>query len=221
MLKTNRCQAVETGQKAQGSRLLRELLLPESSADYARELHRWVGNKAKAVQRPVQEIEPGKWAVQLANWRHDLGIPKSLKSPWVGNPQFKGASLSMTDRIRGLLDVVVWEKLGRAASSMSFPEKQERLANTYVDISQNPCRRPCNNSQGIMGTMTTSSIYYSYFRDGAVLPFEMLLWHGHSRLLKIPDDVKGRDLKELAGEGMSAPCLGSILWAGFLLNGYK
>ena len=178
-----------------------------------------------AKQRTLQEIEPGtgtgKWAVQLANWLHELGIPKNMMSPWVKDPQFKGSFLNITDRISGLLDTVVWDQLGTRARLMSFTEKQQSLANIYVDVSQNPCRRPFNNLSGIMGTMTTSSIYYSYFRDGAVLPFEMLLWHGHTRLLKIPADVKGRDLKELAGEGMSAPCLGSILWAGFLLNGYR
>ena len=72
-----------------------------------------------------------------------------------------------------------------------------------------------------MGTMTTSSIYYSFGRDGLVLPFEMLMWHGHSRLIKVPDSVKASDLKALAGEGMSVPCVGSVLWGGYLLKGFQ
>ena len=121
----------------------------------------------------------------------------------------------------GLLDAVVWQKLGRAARNMSFKEKQERLKHVYVDVSQNPIRRPFSGGTGVTGTMTTSSLFYSFARDGAVLPFEMLMWHGHSRLLKVPDSTKSLELKELAGEGMSVPCLGSILWAGFLLQGFQ
>lgn len=121
----------------------------------------------------------------------------------------------------GLLDAVVWQKLGRGARNMSFQEKQNRLKHVYVDVSQNPVRRPFSGVMGVTGTMTTSSLFYSFARDGAVLPFEMLMWHGHSRLLKVPDSTRSAELKELAGEGMAVPCLGSILWAGFLLQGFQ
>lgn len=164
--------------------------------------------------------EVGKWKVQLVDWLHSMGISSGTKSPWAGDILFKGTGIPITDRVRGLLDAVVWQKLGKAAGTMSFKQKQLLLKDTYVDISQNPVRRPYTNAQGILGTMTTSSVYYSFDRDGVVLPYEMLLWHGHSRLLRVPPETKGRALKALAGEGMSAPCLGSVLWAAFLIRGY-
>lgn len=113
-----------------------------------------------------------------------------------------------------MIDAVVWEKLGRNALNMSRPEKAQYLKQVFVDISQNPCRRPYTNTKGITGTMTTSSAYFSFGRDNMVTPFEQLLWHGHSRALKVPDSVRAGQLKALAGEGMSLPCVGLVLWCG-------
>lgn len=162
-----------------------------------------------------------QWKVQLVDWLYEMQIPKAFASPWTKDPHFTGGSIVVTERVAGLLDAVVWQQLGRPAAKMTFSEKRELLKHCYVDISQNPCRRPTNNQSGDLGTMTTSSLYYSFFRDGPILPFEMLLWHGHSRLLQVPSSTKANSLKELAGEGMSAPCLGSILWAAFLVKAFS
>ena len=50
-------KAIETGQKALGSRPLRDLLLPECSTDYAAELSRWEKSKRGAGQALFQRVE--------------------------------------------------------------------------------------------------------------------------------------------------------------------
>lgn len=155
----------------------------------------------------------GKWQVQLADWLGSLGIPPAMQnmSPWSNQSTFKG-----TPRVLSLIDAVVWEKLGKHATRMPRIEKAEKLIDIYVDISQNHIRRPFTNSSGITGTMTTGSQFFSYDRDSLVTPYEQLLWHGHSRTLTVPENIKASSLKALAGEGMSLPCLGTVLWSGLI-----
>ena len=155
----------------------------------------------------------GKWQVQLADWLSSLSLPPALQnmSPWSKQCNFKG-----TQRVLSLIDAVVWHKLGKHASKMSRMEKAEKLRDTYVDISQNHIRRPFTNSSGITGTMTTGSQFYNYERDSLITPYEQLLWHGHSRTLNVPEHIKVSSLRALAGEGMSLPCLGTVLWSGLV-----
>ncbi len=163
------------------------------------------------MQVNAKEEQLGKWSVQLADWVKEMGIPRLEPSPWCGRNE-----LGFSRRVCGLIDAVVWAKLGIGAKNKSFSEKREALLHVYVDVSQNPGRRPFTNQHGTTGTMTTSSLFYSFGRGDFVLPFEMLLWHGHSRTLVVPKDVKSSQIKTLAGEGMSLPCLGTIIWAGLL-----
>lgn len=117
-----------------------------------------------------------------------------------------------------MIDATVWQKLGKDAVKMPRGQKRDALKNVFIDISQNPCRRPFTNAEGITGTMTTSSLYYSFERDAAVTPYEQLLWHGHSRTMRVLQSTTSAQLKSLAGEGMSLPCVGTVLWAGMLIR---
>ena len=160
----------------------------------------------------AKDDQLGKWTVQIADWLDELGVSSNEPSPWSAH----SACANLSQRVKSMLDAVVWAKLGKPAKRMSFQQKQQALLHVYVDVSQNPCRRPFSNSQDVCGTMTTSSLFYSFARDDLVLPFEMLLWHGHSRALVVPAGVTGSQIKSLAGEGMSLPCLGTCLWTGLL-----
>ena len=146
---------------------------------------------------------------------NSLGIPCKLltSSPWCGDVDFQGS-----ERARSLIDGVVWHKLGVQAAKMDHVQKACALEHVYVDISQNHVRRPFTNASGITGTLTTSTMLYSFGRQGFILPYELLLFHGHSRTLRVPEAVSSSNLKALAGEGMSLPCVGSILWAGLLVR---
>ena len=157
----------------------------------------------------------GQWRVQCIDWMREMKIPETVASPWCGKSTLRSEA---SERVQSLVDCVVWAKLGSSNRSMSWGEKQECLKHTYVDTSQNHCRRPYTNSKGVTGTLTTSSHIYSFGRDSYILPKEMLLWHGHSRAITIPDNVKASQLKALAGEGMSLPCIGSVLWSALLVR---
>ena len=65
-------------------------------------------------------------------------------------------------------------------------------------------------------TQTTSSVLYSFNTDSVLVGKEMLLLQGQSSKLQIPEHTKDHVLRELAGEGMSVPCIGLVLWSLFL-----
>ena len=154
------------------------------------------------------------WKLQLSEWRQELGMPDSVK---LWSPHM---SYQTSERCQAILDTVAVEKLGLGAVSMSFEERKARLRNVYVDLSQNPKFRSRTNDKGITGCLSTSTLLYSYGRDSVLLPYELLLLQGHSRSLKIPATVNSAQVKTLAGEGISCPCLGTVLWAIYLTNGF-
>ena len=134
--------------------------------------------------------------------------------------------LSPTARVKEILDLAVIARLGaaeclrilklppaRAVASIS-----ERLSDVYVDISQNPNRRCWTGRDGTSKCRTTSSRIYSYRRQGLVLPLEQLYWQGHSRSVKIPHDTPQSSIRDLSGEGICLPALGSII-VSLLLSG--
>lgn len=136
---------------------------------------------------------------------------------------------SETPRVKALLDLVATERLMYACSNQQTPiseikefsqeRKQELLKHVFCDISQNPKFRSCTGNDGVTGCLTTSTLLYSYGKDRMVLPFELMLFQGHRRGLKIPQDMKSSSLRSLAGEGMAVPCLGAIIWSLYLTKG--
>ena len=159
---------------------------------------------------------PGRmWACQLAEARQAAGIPEGVQ-PWTPHTQ-----VPATDRAKGLMDLVAAEHLGRANWNIPFEEKQKRLQNIYLDISQNPKFKSCTNAQGITGCLSTSTALYSYGQDRMLLPVELLYIQGHSRTLEVPDLLTGSQIRDLAGEGICLPCLGTLVWAAYLIKGLR
>ena len=131
--------------------------------------------------------------------------------------------LRRTARIDAILDTVVVEKLrllseGRDITKLGFDERKRLLRDIYVDLSQNPCMRAFTSTTS--RTLCTSTLLYSLGQDRVILPIELLYIQGHSRGLKVPIEVRSSALKELAGEGMSLPCLSTALWALYLTKGF-
>jgi hypothetical protein len=59
---------------------------------------------------------------------------------------------------------------------------------------------------------------YAFSRDSLLVPLEHMLLQGHKRTISIPDQMSGKQVKELAGEGMSLPWLALIIWCLVLVN---
>lgn len=154
------------------------------------------------------------WKLQLSEWREELKMPDTFK---LWSPHM---SYQTSERCQAILDTVVVEKLGLKAINMSFEERKAHLRHVYVDLSQNPRYRSYTNERGITGCLATSTQLYSFQRDALLLPYELLLLQGHSRRLKIPATVSSLQVKTLAGEGISCPCLGTVLWAIYLTKGF-
>ena len=154
---------------------------------------------------------------QLVEWREKIGLPESVK-PW--SRDMKGSGMSQTDRVKQLLDAVATEKLGLGNLDLPWDQKKKLLKNVYCDVSQNPKYRPYTSKEGITGCLSTSTMLYSFARDGAVLPFELLLFQGHRRDIKLPSSLSSNQTRDLAGEGMSLPCLGTVLWGVYLTKGF-
>ena len=160
------------------------------------------------------------WISQCAAWRESLGLPSDAK---IWSHKMVATGLSATSRVKEILDLVAAEKLKKYGLSnvlrMSKEEKQELLRGVFCDVSQNPKFASYTNEANVTGCLATSTILYSYGRDRVVLPFEHLMFQGHRRGIVFPPEIKSTQIKTLAGEGMALPCLGSVIWAMYLLKG--
>ena len=146
--------------------------------------------------------------------------------PWTSLPNREYVGLPRTDRVLAILDCVALEILGGAHQahailrrSNSIAAIEAALADTVVDVSQNPVRRSLSTRAGNARCMVTGSHIYSFRRDAAILPLEKMYLHGHSRSISVPGTMSVRELEELAGMGISLPCLGLLIVAMALATG--
>jgi len=159
----------------------------------------------------------GAWASQAAEWRQKLGVPESKSKPWV--PHMRGGGLSITKRVEKILNLVALHHLGLQNADIPFESKKHFLRDIFCDISQNPKFKAFSSDLGIAPCLATSTMMYSYGEDRMVLPVELLYFQGHSRGIKIPDNMRSSEIRNLAGEGMTLPCLGTVIWALYLTKG--
>ena len=162
----------------------------------------------------------------MVEWRASLLMTKQVRPdirPWTSLPGLEWRGLNPTERVKAILDAVACEKLPARKLRASLAEKRELLKHVYVDVSQNPVRRCFTNADGMSPCLTTGTKLYSFYRQGVLLPIELLLLQGHRRGLRVPEDVPQGSLKELAGEGFFLPCMATVLWslhvAGCLVSG--
>jgi hypothetical protein len=124
-----------------------------------------------------------------------------------------------TPRVMDILDVHT------AATISDLKRKgpdavKDCMKNMFSDVSQQVGRKCCTNKDGISHCLTTSTELYSYALDSVVLPMELMQIQGHSSHAIVPQTMKPRELRDLAGEGMNLPCLGTVLWAMYLVKQY-
>ena len=132
-------------------------------------------------------------------------------------------NLPPTSRVGELLDLAVMRYVGDAPSTKTLlnsgPGKlRAYCSELFTDVSQNPQRNPHTcRKDNVSRCLTTSSSVYSHGLDRIVLPLELMYWQGHQVDVKVPQSLRQRALRDLAGEAMTLPCVGSLLYA-LLLN---
>ena len=167
------------------------------------------------LQDGTRQTRIPEWKIQASALRKSLGIAEHVR-PWAACPR-KYTGLKVTPRVLEMIELAAIFHLGSEKASAFMQLKQQpallqrELAEVYVDVSQNPCRRPWTNLAGISKCLTTSSQIYSFKRDGVVLPLELMGWQGHRHALSLGSDMMPQDLKELAGQGISLPCLAVVI----------
>ena len=144
-----------------------------------------------------------------------------------GSFELKG--LSPAPRIVEVLNLAVYDRLLRqkpektegpkllkSLQKLDVSKRALRLKalmqDMYVDVSQNPARRAWTNHAGVSKCLTTTTCMYSFGRDRVCLPVELLFLQGHTREVILPGKMSQNAIKNLAGEGMCLPCLGSLLY---------
>lgn len=182
---------------------------------------------------PIQERENTgkKWQVQAAEWRESLGCTGSLAQvkPWSSLPGKEFRGISRTARNLEIMDLVCLQMVGTEETKkiMKKPlHEREKiltsaLADTVVDLSQNPQRRAYSNAAGVAKCMCTGSVLYSYALDRLIIPFERMILQGHSQALSIPSSMTPKSLQELAAMGIFLPSLGHIIMALLVSTGIE
>ena len=136
-------------------------------------------------------------------------MSKNFK-PWTTRENFVGEGVPKTARVLDILDVAACEHLSQNTDARA---PRTRFASSFCDYSQSHGRRNWTKPNGSNHTFTRSTELYSYGEDRLVLPYEMLLMHGYPPDIVLPQELTQRKLKEMVGNGMSLPCLGTVLWA--------
>ena len=167
-----------------------------------------------------------QWVQQSKQIRSRLGIHQETRL-WTSRHDFVGTGLPRTHRVFEVLELAVLQTLGtpdriaKGKKNQKWLKEQVIAADLVVDISQNPVRKAFTKN-GKWPCLTTSSQLYSFARDSMLLPIEHLLLQGHRRSVHVPRSmsVKGQQhIKDLAGEGMSLPCLGLLIWCMVSIKG--
>lgn len=200
-------------------------------ADSSPELRACMDELQARVRPATKEDEDreSQWRVQITAWRDKLEITPNLNVLEKVGATFAG--VRMTHRARNLLEMVANEKavllLRQQQAKKSKKVKltkqliQTAISKVVVDISQNPCRHIYTNAKGQAHTMCTSSELVHLGKRRALHPKEMMFLQGHNpQETRFPSRMALEDIKKLAGEGMSLPCLGLCIWGQFLLKGF-
>ena len=158
------------------------------------------------------------WQTQSVVWRDRLKVSRKY-GPWTQSQQTQLHGLPGTDRVKDLVDLVALEKT--QGKKRTWHQMQEALKGHFVDVSQSHQRFKCSNTSGFMPTMTTGSLYYSYESDTVLCAREHMLLQGHQNTFRVPVSMTPRQLRAMAGNGMSLPSLGTVIWSWFLMMNRK
>ncbi|CAE7260889.1 unnamed protein product [Symbiodinium sp. CCMP2592] len=171
------------------------------------------------TKKPAASSDSAKtWHNQSVAWRDRLEVSRNY-GPWTQSPHTQLQGLPKSDRVKDLVDLVALEKT--RGTKRSWQQMQNALHGHFVDVSQSHQRCKCSNTGGFMPTMTTGSIYYSYEADMVLCAREHMMLQGHDNTFRVPVGMAPRQLRSMAGNGMSLPSLATMIWSWFLLMNRK
>jgi hypothetical protein len=165
------------------------------------------------------------WELQSLSLRSMSKFSPSYK-PWTSRPDTSVAK-QLEPRASELLDICWALQLknhrtsvlpGKGTGKNKHKAQSQSSVDTllrkslFCDLSERVARKPW----GPFRTLTQSCQMYSFEGDGILTPDQHMILQGMPSEL----DLSGLDsthVRSLAGEAFSAPCVGSIIWALFLL----
>jgi hypothetical protein len=168
---------------------------------------------------PAPEIKDSKWRAESAAWRNKLRISPDY-SPWTSRQDVKLFLLPQTERVKDLVNVCAAECLVRHREEKVRQPNWSRwgwVTDVLADVSQSHSRKTFTNSLGVNPCMTTSSIFYSFGMDRALIPLDHLKMQGlPAQTMSFPIGITQANMRDLAGNMMFLPSLATVLTAVLL-----
>ena len=174
-------------------------------------------------------VSIAKWQVQSSTLRSATGVSQGWNG-WTSLPGFRAEGISLTKRVRDLIDVGAAKHLMRSCGTVALDAatmKQE-LEHVYADVSQGHCRQPWTKTSFCRATQkcltqaspcfTGSTIMYSYGKDRFVHPQEMARMMGWPEDVELSSSISQCKYKQMIGNSVALPCLGSIIWTFYVMK---
>jgi hypothetical protein len=161
-----------------------------------------------------------RWHSESTTWRNQVLISPAY-SPWVSRPTVSLTGVQATDRVKDLLDVTAAQCLLRHRDKKCRQGSEWTrwgwVNEVFSDTSQSHARKAFSNSYDISPCMTTSSNYYSFGLDRAIIPIEHFKMQGLPAMkMALPSGMTKDQVKDLAGNMMFLPSLATVLMAVLL-----
>ena len=169
------------------------------------------------------------WKGVHSKLRDELPVDSLPPKKWTAS--HKLAALPQSTRVRDLVDLLhaqSYSKLKLDPRTAAEPDTAFERTQLIVDVTQDARRHTCsvNCSHGSQSlrSMCSGSNFYMFSRDRCVVPCEHMMLLGWSpaeikRVLNNTPSLKPSALRDLAGEGMGAPCIGLAVASLMLVMG--
>ena len=162
--------------------------------------------------------DPRQWMVQSDKLRHSLNTSKAWAG-WTSQPGFASRGIKVTPRVKDLMDcAVAWHLRNRNLPLWLSEDSKAALSEVFIDVSQNHVRLPWSKLDNVAPCFTRSTCMYSCQRDSVVYPEEMARMMGWPSDMDVPGNVTSQKLKDMVGNSIALPCLGTVVWAWHVVH---
>ena len=152
-----------------------------------------------------------QWQISSEKIRASLGLSRAW-SGWTSQPDFVGHGLVLNPRSKDLLNICFGAHLRKAGLALWLSqEAKDSVQELYLDVSQGVQREPWNRAGGEAPCLTTSTALYAFGKDRLVCPQELARMMGWPDQFEVPAMVSPQKLRQMIGNGIALPCLGTIL----------